>query len=173
MVLGPSVWLDGDRVASSVPDEPLETRRRIARALRARDLDAFLMEDEEQEEGEPNTALFRRLVKEKDVQRFLVYWPLGARLHGLEVEAGALLQWLENGILEPAQVYLLVERGVVDEGEVSALSEPGNRTRYHEDFEGYEVRIRVWDDAYSLSQHVFWFAEEAKASGSTTWHEAV
>lgn len=173
MVLGPSVWLDDDRVASQAPDDPLEMRRRIATALRARDLDAFLMEDEEQRDGESNTAFFRRLVTERAVQRFLVYWPLGARLHGLDVEAGGILQWLERGVLEPDRIYLIVERGVVDDGPVSALSEPGNRTRYHEDFERYEVRIRVWDDPYSLRQHLFWFAIETQDAPSSPWYEAI
>lgn len=173
MVLGPSVWLDDERVPSSNTDEPLSVRRRIADALDGLGLEGFLMEDEDQLADEPNTAFFRRLVQQKKVQRFLVYWPLGARLHGWDVEAGALLQWLETGVLLPEQVYLLVERGVIEDGEVSALSEPGNRTRYHEDFEAYEVRMRVWDDVYSLGQHVFWFAHETRSADQATWYKEI
>lgn len=170
MVLGPSRWLDQERIGS-----PLGTRQAIAAVCKEAGLHAVVMEDEPLGAGETNTALFTRLLRQHDVRHFLVYWPLGARLHGWEKEAGDLLRWLHDSVLSPRRVYLLVERRVTDHdprGRV-ALSEPGNRTRYHEDFLAYGVRMRLWDDRDSLERHVQAITWEVLSFDAPRWHDAL
>lgn len=173
MVLGPSKWLDPERVRSNLSESPLVIRRQLSDLCASWGLHSFLMEDHEKEKGESNTALFTRIIKENDVRHFLVFWPIGARLLGLEKEAGDLLRWLNDERLAPSQVYLLVEKTMADDDEsegMGALNEPQNRTRYHTDFLSYEVPVRFWDDMDSLFSHTVAFAAEAQLNDAPKWH---
>lgn len=173
-VLGPSKWLDPENVTSSLPETPLDAREVIVELANRFDADAFVMEQQAAEDGETHSALFRRLVRDRDVQAFLILMPVGAQLHGLEKEFGAILEWLEQGWLTGDQVYILAEKLLYDESEtgtMGALSEPGNRTRYHEDFIAHDVRIRLWDDADAMIAHAPNVFTEAKVANHGPWHD--
>lgn len=173
-VLGPSGWLDPENVASSLPEAPLDAREAIVELAQRFDADAFVMEQQASDADETHSALFRRLVHDRDVQAFLILMPVGAHLHGLEKEFGAILEWLEHGWLSGDQVYILAEKLIYDEsyqGTMGALSEPGNRTRYHDDFAAHDVRIRLWDDVDALTAHALNVFTEAKVANHGPWHE--
>lgn len=175
-ILGPSRWLDADNVLSRLEGDPLETRRALVDLAGRFDAEAFVMEDQEPQQDETNSAMFRRLVRERDVQAFLVLLPLGARLHGVEKEFGALLEWLEQGWLTGDKVYVLAEKSLYEEsedGQWGALSEPGNRTRYHEDLPAHDVRLRLWDDIGSMTAHAISVFAEARSNPTAPWHEAL
>lgn len=101
IVLGPSTWIadeDPDRVVAGTP---LDIRRDIAWRIRRLGVPAFVLEDEEKGPREDNFAFFLRIQEEREVRTFVLFWPLGARLHGLDVEVGHLLTRLSDGQLEP------------------------------------------------------------------------
>lgn len=174
MILGPSLWLDPENVSSDLAETPLDARRHLAAMGLNFLVDSFVMEDQEQAEGETHTDLFRRLVVEHDVQSFLVVLPIGCRLHGLEKEFGALLEWMAQGWLRPEQVFVLAEKATwheSNEGAMGALSEPGNRTRYHDDLVAYDVRVRVWDDGNSLDAHAISAFAETRSAPCLPWYD--
>jgi hypothetical protein len=130
IVLGPSRWLASAKRRAT----PLATRQNIVRLLQERGIQATLVEKHEKAPDEDDFNLFQRVLRENEVRTFLIYWPLGARLHGLDVEIGHLLTRMEEGSLHSEDIYLLVEATAlpVDPGKGAiAWSEPGNRTRYH------------------------------------------
>lgn len=173
-VLGPSKWLDPENVPSSLPETPLDAREAIVELAQRFDTDAFVMEQQEVEGDETHSGLFRRLVRDRDVQAFLILLPAGAQLHGLEKEFGTILEWLEQGWLSGDQIYILAEKLLYeesDEGTMGALSEPGNRTRYHEDFLAHDVRIRLWDDLDALVAQALNVFTEAKVTNHGPWHD--
>ena len=174
-VLGPSGWLDAERVSSRIGDRPKLVRENLTKMLGKFGLNAIMMEDHAAKPKETNTALFTRLIQEHHVEAFLVYWPLGAKLLGAEKEFGDLLRWLHDGILDPSQVFLLVEKPVLDDDGhgTTALNEKGNRTRYHDDFAAYEVRIRAWDDGDALAGHTVAVAWEVEGRPATKWYASL
>src|SRR5579885_3652959 len=109
------------------------------------------MEDEAELGAESSFSKLNRLVRERDVRSFVLLWPLGARLHGLEVELGFLLTHLYGGTLRPSDVCILAGVGTfgVEDGVIS-LSEPGNRTRYHQDLVDLGCPVARWRDSKSL-----------------------
>lgn len=166
MVLGPSRWRDGtgtrrEPAEAEQVETPLELRRRVARALDRIDVEALLLEDQPPKDPEDHFRLFTTTIRDRDVTTFLLVWPLGARLHGLDVEIGYLLARLEDATLGPDDIFLLAEHAVVgiDTGPsdtdraVLAWSEPGNRTRYHQDLIARGCPIRRWSSVESLERH--------------------
>lgn len=63
-----------------------------------------------------------RVIHEHDVRSYVVYWPLGARLHGLGVELGHLLTRMSDSLLAPEDVYLLAERRALGATEQGTLA---------------------------------------------------
>ncbi|MGQ0535088.1 MAG: hypothetical protein ACT4PT_03345 [Methanobacteriota archaeon] len=162
LVLGPTKWIDDRDPSRVLNGAPLEIRRAIAGRIREIGIVAIVLEDQAKRDDEDNFAFFLRLIDENDVGSFLVFWPFGARLHGLDVEIGHLLTRLSDGSLEPDDVYVLAEKRALDiEAKDGALawSEPGNRTRYHEDLVARGCQIRRWSTPASLWANV----------GSFTW----
>lgn len=175
-ILGPTKWIDPENVTSSLPETPLDARLGLAKLSERFDADAFVMEQQERRALETHSAMFRRLIREHDVQAFLVLLPTGGHLHGLEKEFGVLLEWLEQGWLQGDQVYILAEKTMYEEskaGAMGALSEPGNRTRYHDDFIAHDVRLRLWDDVDSLIAHALNVFTEARVAPSQPWYDAL
>lgn len=152
MLLGPSRWFD-ETGHPALDRTPFEIRCALARFLDELGVDTVLMEDEVKDPGQTHFDLFLRLVEERQVSTFVIFWPIGARLHGLEVEVGYLLSSLSKGTLSPDAVYLLAEEralGLDGRSSTVAWSEPGNRTRYHEDLVAHGCPIRRWSDRASL-----------------------
>lgn len=147
IVLGPSRWLEDAPEASCLEETPLAARERVADTLLSMGCEATLMEDHDRRPSEEHFDLLLRVLDEQDARTFLVLWLLGARLHGLEVELGYLLTELSADRLAPEDVYLLAEKGNVGvdgESGTVAWSEPGNRTRYHEDLVALGCPVRRW-----------------------------
>lgn len=147
IVLGPSRWLEESPEASCLKETPLAGRKRVADTLRSMGCEATLMEDHDRRNGEEHFDLLLRVLDERVVRTFLVLWPLGARLHGLEVELGHLLTEVSADRLAPGDVYLLAEKenvGVDGDSGTVAWSEPGNRTRYNEDLVALGCPVRRW-----------------------------
>lgn len=150
MILGPSAWKHPKRESPT----PLEVR------LMLRDVGEFavgerplLMEDEPDLPGELNFGKFRRVIRERDVQTFAVYWPAEARLNGVDIELGFLLSAIHEGRLDSADVYLLIEKKITKIGEKGnlELSESGNRTRYYQDLINVGCPIRRWRNEEELA----------------------
>lgn len=155
MVLGPSRWRESAG-HSFLRGSPLEIRRDLASLMCKDGATAFVMEDHEPGESEDNFGFFQRLVDERQVTTFVLFWPLGARLHGLDVEIGYILTQLEAMALRPRDVYLLAEKRLIDlrsREAVLAWSEPGNRTRYHEDLVARGCKVRRWSTEHALKAH--------------------
>jgi len=174
MVLGPSEYRNPD--ATHVMEAPLEIRRQLVGYLRdlahAR---ATLMEEWTAKREEKNTELFERILHEAGVGAFLVYWPLDARLHGLEWELGILAQKFMHFGFPPDRVYLLIERDVLQDDSaagttvVDAHEEQGNRTRYHHDLLDFGCRVRIWDEPESLLRHASEVALEQPTLRAWNW----
>lgn len=157
IVLGPSRWTDEGDEARSFEVSPLEVRRAIVERLEALGTPALILEDQKMREEEDNFEFFVRVLDHADIQTFVLFWPVGARLHGLEVEIGHLLTRMEDGKLEPGAVYVLAEKrnlGVEEKEAVLAWKEPGNRTWYHEDIIARDCPVRRWTSPRSLWGHV-------------------
>lgn len=86
IVLGPSEWLVEDDPKRTLARSPLDVRREIAAAM-APATESFVLEDQRQDPGETHIGFFLRVLEERDVSRFTVFWPSGGRLHGLGIEA--------------------------------------------------------------------------------------
>lgn len=156
MLLGPTKWR-GEGRHPILRGSPLDTRLALAQLMRDEGAGAFIMEERDAAAGEDNFAFFRRLIREKSVRTFVLFWPFGARLHGLDVEIGHLLSQMEEGRLDAREVYLLAEKrllGIRSRRATLAWSEPGNRTRYHEDLVARGCRIRRWANEEALRAHV-------------------
>lgn len=174
MVLGPSEYWEPR--ATHVMEEPLKIRGGLVKYLRDHaEVSATFMEDWKQAKGENSTELFERILREASVGAFIVYWPLGAKLHGLDWEFGILVQKFMHFGFPPDRVYLLVERDIFqDDPEngltvVEAHDEKGNRTRYHHDLLDFGCRVRIWDDAESLLRHASEVALENPLLKSWNW----
>lgn len=160
LLMGPSTWLE--RPVPPARPDPLTTRRELAALMRKAGAEVVVMEDEPDLSEETPFRKLTRLVETRDVRTFVLYWPFGARLLGLEVEVGSLLRALARGEIAPAQVVLLVEAralGVRLDGTWS-LDEPGNRTRYHADLVAAGCRIRRWRTEETLQLHALDLAHQ-------------
>ncbi len=126
LVLGPSRWtrargrraskssLKGVRLFPGLPAPvtPLDLRRLIASALREHGIDGRLFEDWSRESGESYSRAFQRLIQVARIDRFLIIWPRGAFLLGVDWELGLLSSLIESDKLDSRRVALLVEAGV-------------------------------------------------------------
>lgn len=156
IVLGPSRWQT--HITHPVLDQdPLQVRSRLAAIARHLGASALLMEELEPRTDEDNFAFFTRIIEELDIASFILFWPLGARLHGLDVEIGHILTQLEEDRLSVEDIYVLAEKRIIDieaKDGVIAWSEPGNRTRYHEDLIARGCPVRRWGSKQSLAAHM-------------------
>lgn len=161
LLLGPSRWLGPEAHPQGWPD-PLTLRREVAALMRKAGADVVVMEDEPDLPEEGAFPKLARLGATRDVDLYVLLWPFGARLHGLEVEVGHLLGALLRGDLSSDQVVLLAESrsvGVLPDGTLS-LDEPGNRTRYHLDLLRLGCPLRRWRHADALHLHALGLAQE-------------
>lgn len=156
MLLGPSRWQT--HITHPILDQdPLQVRKRLAAIARSLGAPALLMEEQEPRPEEDNFAFFARIIQRWNVTSFILFWPLGARLHGLDVEIGHILTRLEEDDLSVEDVYLLAEKRIIDidaKDGIIAWSEPGNRTRYHEDLIARGCPVRRWESKQSLAAHM-------------------
>ena len=143
----------------------LSARREFALGIRKLGVPAIIMEDVLSQAGEKNVELFRRIVDETPIRSFAVYWPLGARNVGLEIELGFLLDRLAERSLSAKDVVLVAERGTIEiAGEatpepVFAFDAQGERSRYHEDLVAYGCPQLMWSTHAQLLNHVFSVAD--------------
>lgn len=166
-VLGPSTWAGGPH--SPVPEElirhfpvgwrmerpadpsPLDVRAALVGVLQEAGYHATIMELEgaRKQPGDDNTDLFERIVRELDVDRYLVYLPRGAQLLGVSWEFRGLRDLLKAQKLSIDQVQLFTEVGVAglspERGAFEFL-EPRNRTRYFQDLFHWGCTPRPWAD---------------------------
>jgi hypothetical protein len=149
LVLGPSRDREGD-------DWPLRLRLRVEKELLHRmRCPAVVMERVPAVEGENSARKFARILRDWDVRTFLVVWPKGCRLNGLDFELGWLANEVVHGRLDARNVVLATQRDnarVVDG--VWALSEPGNRTRYYEALIDEGCTIRAFRTQIDLRRNV-------------------
>jgi hypothetical protein len=161
LVLGPSEWLPvlggSDSALRSELMTPLEARRKAAETLRSFGVPAILMEEHSRRPGENNFAMFLRLIKDFNIKTYVVIWPLGAKLHGLGVELGYLLQCISVADISPDDVFLMAEQGVAvvqedESGEVflTISGEKGNRSKYYEDLKDEGCPIIAWETLATL-----------------------
>ena len=165
MVLGPTEYIDAD-AHHAIEGEPRQIRSDIVDYVNNHiEGRAVMMERWPNRKGEPHSHKFDRILEEAPVSAFLIYWPLGAKLHGLEFELGMLVQKNKYLDFPGERIYILQERGLLDdkglaaEGEASVtevvgMNEKGNRTRYHDDIYALGAKVRVWDTQESLLRHV-------------------
>jgi hypothetical protein len=158
LILGPSRWDEDShtevpnwlqRRASEDTTSPLGARRGIATYLRDLGVDAVLMENWPERAGELRSTRFLRVIREAAVASFLVYWPRGARLHGVTWELSKLETRVRSGKLARRRVRLLAEAGVIDLDEASGeaeFTEAGNRTTYYQDLVQLGCPIHMWSD---------------------------
>ena len=129
VILGPAK----DRAGK---DWPLHLRLQMLKALAKMKCPAVVMERVPDLDGENPARKFDRIVRDWNVRSFLVVWPKGCRLNGLDVELGWLLREIVGGQLDAQDVHLVTQvdhlkiKDDRDEG-VWAMGEPGNRTRYY------------------------------------------
>lgn len=175
MVLGPSEYHVPDDV-HVIETEPRRVRADLSAYLRdfAQDR-ATVMEEWTGHPGETQTELFERILHEAPVRAFIVYWPLGAKLLGLEWELGILTQKFHYAGFPPERVYVLAESGILADNPqdgtatVVAIDEGGNRTRYHQDLFGDACKLRLWDNQESLLRHCSEVSLETKALRRWNW----
>lgn len=163
LILGPTGWKGGSHPTGRLSEKPIEVRRRLRKILAPDVSDALLMEDFSKEEDETNWGLFRRIISSQGVTDFIVFWPFGAKLHGLTHELGYLLTKLDAGDLSPGSVHLFVERKNLQidwmDGGIS-ITEKGNRTRYHLDLVDYGCEFRRWGSESGLLENTKALAED-------------
>lgn len=75
-LLGPSEWLDGATAGKT----PMAHRRDLLALLTQAGVDAFVMEDEPDVDGEDLVAKFERLLQERRVDEVVPDWPPGAKM---------------------------------------------------------------------------------------------
>jgi hypothetical protein len=113
--------------------------------------------------GEDFTDLFERIVREADVDRYLIYVPQNGVLLGLTWEFRGLRDQLKAGQLGPEQVHLFTQEGVAGlnaERGGFEFVEPANRTFYFEDLLHWGCTPRPWSDYESLRDKVLQAAAE-------------
>jgi hypothetical protein len=161
LILGPSRWsrktsaLEYDRTVPLVrsdnrqrrPISPLEMRRILVRVLTSHGFEAVIFEDWAKRSKESHTHAFRRLLRSRPIRSYLIIWPRGASLLGLNWEFGILADRVESGRINPRRIVLLLEQGVARrdlESGILSLGETGNRTRYFEDLLTWGCPISIW-----------------------------
>jgi hypothetical protein len=163
MFLGPRKLLRDheEQHASILRTQPdlLPIRQVLANILRTEyGVDVVIMEDEQpRSEDQTYTAKFLRLVRERRVESFFLLWPCRAQLNGMDVELGHILGGLERGSLQPDDVALLVEEGVIrtdEDGKILGHAETGNRTWYYEDLLAYGCPFYTWRTMRGLYANV-------------------
>ncbi len=172
-LLGPSKWASGcapptlppwlqehltPRSTNSVEaPTPLEIRQALATRLGMDGYEIVVMESQEDRPGEAKAAKFSRMVRERGVTRFALYWPFGANRAGMDVEIGLLLERLRRKEIRGEDVRVLIEddgarRRAGGREPSSGLSvmfvsfEPGHRTRYYGDLLLYGAIVPTWAD---------------------------
>lgn len=128
---------------------PIDIRAALVGGILAEGHDATMMEMHSRRTGETNIGLFKRIVREEDVDRFFVYWPAHAQRAGVDVELGALLTWLDDGVDLDVRVFVETGAGTTASGKFES-TEAGHRTRYYEDLVVYECPIIEWEDVRAL-----------------------
>lgn len=180
-VLGPSTWgpgphtpvptellrhlPEGWRASRSGVPSPLDVRAALVGLLREAGYQATIMELEasRRRAGDDNTDLFDRIVRETDVDRFLVYVPMGAHLLGMAWELRGLRDRLKARTLGIEQVQLFTEAGVAGvnaERGVFEFLETRNRTRYFQDLFHWGCTPRPWSDYDALRAKILQAAGE-------------
>jgi len=154
LVLGPSVWARGRaRTARTEHLSPLAIREVLAEQLRAHKVRTLLFEEYPRKVGETHTHALRRLLRTARVNRFIVLWPRGASLLGVNWELGLLADRVEGHRLDADRILLLLQNGVArfdaDAGVIS-FGEVGNRTRYFEDLVSWGCRVFYWSNTRHL-----------------------
>jgi hypothetical protein len=108
------------------------------------------MEVFRREPNETNIRLFKRIEKAQKISQYFVYWPLGAKRVGVDVELGALLDRLSSG--RDHDVRLFVQEGagrLHPDGEFECMEE-GRRTGYYQDLVAHGCPIVLWEDHSDL-----------------------
>ncbi len=169
-ILGPSTWAsdshstvpgelmhhlpEGWRVARPSAPSPLDVRAAMVGVLREAGYHATIMELESSRKRplDDHTDLFERIVRELDVDRYLVYIPRGAQLLGVSWELRGVRDRLRTRTLGIAQVQLFTETGVAGLSERGTYEfyETRNRTRYFQDLFQWGCTPRVWDGYEAL-----------------------
>ncbi len=151
-LLGPSRWASNNDDERTLRLSPLEVRRATAAYMRRSGAPTVLLEDQVRPDDEDHFQVFLDTINHYRVRSFVLFWPMGARLHGLDVEIGHILTRIHEKEIAPQDVYLLAEKrhlGHTLEGMI-AWAEPGNRTRYHEDLVAAGCNIRRWSTPRTL-----------------------
>ena len=118
------------------------------------DVVATIMEDWPSQGHEGPSAKFRRIEQEAQITHYVVFWPLGGRLHGLVWELSDLAHRIMDGKLDRRAVHLFVQRGVADWDHVTEgyiFSETENRTEYFGDLLRLRCPVFVWEDYSELT----------------------
>lgn len=169
LVLGSSKWkagyaprhpppidpinLEGLTTAAIELSSPLAIRAAMAWYLReVMGVRATLMELHATKPKETHTSLFHRIVQERRVDGYFVFWPFGAQRAGLDVEIGFLLGQFAQG--HSPDVRLFFEAGKhpvaqVRDGHLEVL-EKGSRTRYYGDLAEYGASLVEWPNYSEL-----------------------
>lgn len=139
----PPTWAPKGRDVLS----PLDIRAGMAAHLTRYKHDAMLMENFEKQEGETNTALFRRIASQA-TQHF-VYWPHGAQRPGVDWELEILANWLEEQRELDVRIFVESKAGRIVNGHFESREE-GHRTTYYEDLVALGCPIIEWENYESL-----------------------
>jgi len=132
---------------------PVDIRAALAETIHQHGGVATIMEAHDKTEGETNTALFNRIVKDFGIDRFFVYWPSGAQRTGLDVELGFLLQMFHDGKEPDVRIFVESTAGGMDGGHFTA-HEKGRRTTYYEDLVAYGCPLIEWESYERLRDAV-------------------
>lgn len=183
MLLGPSEYLD-PLAEHEIPGKPVDVRESLVDYITGHcEGRAVMMELTTQRTGESNTDLFDRILDQSPVTAFIVYWPLGCKLLGVEWELGMLVQKFRYEKFPPGRVYILQQKGILNDAnlekegeddcltEVVATDEKGNRTRYHEDLYKFGCKVRIWDSKESLLRHVSEVVNETRSLQAWNWQK--
>jgi hypothetical protein len=138
---------------------PLELRSRVLKALSRMKCPAVVMEHVPDLEGENAARKFDRIIRDWNVRAFLVIWPKGCRLNGLDIELGWILKELVSEHLDPRDVQLVTQVDhikIKDEGDEGtwAMSETGNRTRYYAALVDEGCTIRRYASLADMNRNV-------------------
>jgi hypothetical protein len=114
----------------------LAERKRLAVLMRGLGAPTVVMEEEKSNERENAARKFMRLIGEAQVKRFVLFWPLGTKPWGLDVEVGHLLTRIIDGELSVEDVVIVARRVAIptyeeEKGRVYyGLEQKGQRTWY-------------------------------------------
>jgi len=151
-LLGPGIW-DHAKKAASDPI-PMQTRRMIAKILRANRHKVILMEDDPDRKGEDLIQKFDRLLME-DVTDVIVYWPPLAKMQTTYDEFILLCDRQEFLKRELITIWVLhhVSVASIKRDEFKVL-ESGNRSRYLTAVVKLGVHPLEWENEDDLKEQV-------------------